>query len=227
MFTRPRRCRGPIGTMASAPRCRWFPPSRRPRCAGRAARRDRSRCRARCLVHPAGRRCASPLSRARSSNDKNQGETIFRQIDVFDRVAGSRARKSNVVLVATKSAIAFRLASDRANNAGRPRCVPPISGRRRSSTHSIEGVSMVSPRKMPSVSLPLLVRRNTFGIGQAGSCDSSRATARGESASMPAPLRRRALFARTRSRHRVFPRRRASRRPPTSRRRSPGLRDRP
>src|SRR5208283_2284081 len=121
------------------------------------------------------------LARPPSSNDKNHGETIFRQIDVFDRVAGSRARKSNVSLPSTESATALRLASDRANNAGSP----PIRSAHRnpssaSSTHSIEGVFIVSPRKIPSVSLPLLVSRKTFGIGHDGSCDSSLATARGD-----------------------------------------------
>ena len=37
-----------------------------------------------------------------------------------------------------------------------------------SSTHSIDGVLIVSPLKMPSVSLPFEVRRNIFGSGQAG-----------------------------------------------------------
>ena len=37
-----------------------------------------------------------------------------------------------------------------------------------SSTQSIEGVLIVSPSKMPSVSLPPEVRRKIFGSGQAG-----------------------------------------------------------
>ncbi len=44
---------------------------------------------------------------------------------------------------------------------------------------------MVSPLKMPSISLPSLARRKTFGTGQAGTFDSMRATARGESTIMP------------------------------------------
>ena len=44
---------------------------------------------------------------------------------------------------------------------------------------------MVSPSKMPSTSFLSLVRRNSFGIGHAGSYDSSRAAARGERISMP------------------------------------------
>ena len=37
-----------------------------------------------------------------------------------------------------------------------------------SSTQSIEGVLMVSPLKVPSISLPPLVSRKIFGNGQAG-----------------------------------------------------------
>src|SRR5215467_12600481 len=44
---------------------------------------------------------------------------------------------------------------------------------------------MVSPSKMPSLSLPPLVMRKIFGNGQAGLWVSSRSTARGESTSMP------------------------------------------
>ena len=34
--------------------------------------------------------------------------------------------------------------------------------------HSIDGVLIVSPRKIPSISLPLLVMRKIFGSGQGG-----------------------------------------------------------
>ena len=37
-----------------------------------------------------------------------------------------------------------------------------------SSTQSIEGVLIVAPSKMSLASLPALVMRNSFGIGQAG-----------------------------------------------------------
>ena len=37
-----------------------------------------------------------------------------------------------------------------------------------SATQSIEGVLIVSPAKMPSMSLPPLVRRKIFGSGAAG-----------------------------------------------------------
>src|SRR5271163_2942283 len=49
----------------------------------------------------------------------------------------------------------------------------------------MEGVLMVSPSKIASLSLPPLVRRKIFGNGQAGLWLSSRATARGESTSIP------------------------------------------
>ena len=48
-----------------------------------------------------------------------------------------------------------------------------------SSTASMDGVLIVSPLKMPSISLPPLVRRNSLGSGQAGLWLSRRATARG------------------------------------------------
>src|SRR6516225_3067675 len=44
---------------------------------------------------------------------------------------------------------------------------------------------MVSPTKMPPLSLPPLVMRKIFGIGQVGVYVSSRATARGDKISMP------------------------------------------
>ena len=69
---------------------------------------------------------------------------------------------------------------------------PPISSAQRnpssaSSTQSIEGVLMVSPRKIPSISAPPAVRRKILGIGQGGVWLSSRSAARGPSAIMPCP----------------------------------------
>ncbi len=54
-----------------------------------------------------------------------------------------------------------------------------------SSTASIEGVLIVSPWKMPSISLPLLVRRKIFGSGRPELYVSSRSTARGLRTIMP------------------------------------------
>ena len=69
---------------------------------------------------------------------------------------------------------------------------PPIEAAQRSpssasSTASSEGVLMVSPLKMPSISLPPLASWNSLGTGQAGTWLSSLATARGDSAIMPWP----------------------------------------
>src|SRR6516165_10304119 len=49
----------------------------------------------------------------------------------------------------------------------------------------MDGVLMVSPAKMPSLSLPPLVMRKIFGIGHGDLQLSSRATARGDKISMP------------------------------------------
>src|SRR6516225_3971630 len=49
----------------------------------------------------------------------------------------------------------------------------------------MDGVLMVSPTKMPSLSLPPLVIRKSFGIGHGGLQDSIRVTARGDKISMP------------------------------------------
>ena len=80
----------------------------------------------------------------------------------------------------TQRSSAAALASARAISASRP----PIrsaqsSANSQSSTHSIEGVLIVSPLKMPSISLPPLVRRKIFGSGRGAGSRSSRSTARG------------------------------------------------
>ena len=54
-----------------------------------------------------------------------------------------------------------------------------------SSTQSIDGVLIVSPLKMPSMSLPPFVMRKILGSGRGGVKLSRRSTARGESAIMP------------------------------------------
>ena len=99
----------------------------------------------------------------------NQGSTTLRHTEVQDRVSGARARKSTQSVSATQSAITARLASDRVISAfSPPISEPQINPSKASSTQSIDGVLMVSPRNMPSISLPLEVRRKIFGIGQAG-----------------------------------------------------------
>ena len=49
----------------------------------------------------------------------------------------------------------------------------------------MDGVLIVSPLKMPSISWPPATRRNTLGSGRGGTKLSSRSTARGDSTSMP------------------------------------------
>src|ERR1700761_5060203 len=49
----------------------------------------------------------------------------------------------------------------------------------------MDGVLMVSPSKMPSTNLPLLVMRKILGIGHDGVWLSSLATARGDNTNMP------------------------------------------
>src|SRR5262249_42187444 len=95
--------------------------------------------------------------------------TTFRQTEVFERVRGSRARKSTHGVTATQSAIALALASARATSAGRPP-IPfdQVSASIQSSTHSIEGVLMVSPSKIASFNFPPLVMRKSLGSGQGG-----------------------------------------------------------
>ena len=94
---------------------------------------------------------------------------MARQTEVGERVPGSTARKPAQALRSTQAVMAARLRSQRSISAGRP---PMLSAQRRpssaSSTASIEGVLIVSPLKMPSISLPPLVSRNSFGSGQAG-----------------------------------------------------------
>src|SRR3546814_13299217 len=106
---------------------------------------------------------------ASASSERNQGSTIFRQIEVQERVSGRSARKSAQPEDAAQSATVARFFSERWMSAFRP---PMPSAHFRpssaSSTASIEGVVMVSPLKTPSISLQPLVRRKRFGSGQAG-----------------------------------------------------------
>src|SRR6516165_7444177 len=95
---------------------------------------------------------ATPLTNAACASAESfatDGSTTFRHTDVLERTAGSRAKDSLHGVDATQSAITLALASARAINA----LSPPIdfaqaSVSRYSSTHSIDGVLMVSPSKM-------------------------------------------------------------------------------
>src|SRR5690606_22201315 len=109
-----------------------------------------------------------------------------KQIDVDERVSRRDARKSTHGVLSTHADTALKLASDRAIVAfSPPRPSTQRSASNTSSTHNIEGVLMVEPRKIPSFNLPPLVRRKILGSGHEGTYDSSRSTARGDSASMP------------------------------------------
>src|SRR5689334_12775115 len=104
------------------------------------------------------------------------GSTTLRQIEVLERVRGSRARKSTQGVRATQVEIARRFASERAIKAFRPPIdFAQVSASSQSSTHIIEGVLTVSPSKIGALSLPPLVMRKIFGNGQAGTWLSSRA----------------------------------------------------
>ena len=112
---RPWRWHRPSRAKASAPRRRCAPRSSRTRCAGRAARRDRRRCRRRRLLCRAT--AARPLTNAACASAASRvtaGSTTFRQTEVLERSAGSAARKSIHGVRATQSAITLALASARA-----------------------------------------------------------------------------------------------------------------
>src|SRR5215207_104418 len=116
---------------------------------------------------------------ASSGSDAIEASVNFRHTEVFERSAASCARKSIHGVRATQSAMTLVLASARAISALRPPTdFAQPSASSQSSTHSIEGVLMVSPSKIASLSFPPLVNRKIFGSGHGGTYDSSRATAR-------------------------------------------------
>src|SRR3954466_2285658 len=109
------------------------------------------------------------LKRSSGDSEQNHGSVISSWIDVQDRVAGSFARKRSHGERSAQAATVARLPSARATSPSSP---PTDSAQRSesiaSSTHSIDGVLIVSPRKIPSISLPPEVMRNIFGNGQGG-----------------------------------------------------------
>src|SRR3954471_22652944 len=109
------------------------------------------------------------LKRSSGDNVQNQGSVISSWIDVQDRVALSLARNCSQGERSTQAATVARLPSARATRPSRP---PTDSAHFNesiaSSTHSIDGVLIVSPRKMPSINLPPEVMRKIFGRGQGG-----------------------------------------------------------
>ncbi len=105
---------------------------------------------------------------------------------MHERVAGSRARKSTHGVRSTQARTVARFASERATSpASPPAPSAQASPSSASSTQSIEGVLIVAPSKIDPSSFPFLVSRKIFGSGRGGVNDSRRATARGDSASMP------------------------------------------
>jgi hypothetical protein len=108
-------------------------------------------------------------ARASPSRASNHGSTILRQIDVQERTLGSPARNAYVLDLSIHAEIAARFDSERAM---RPFTLPTLSAQlsasSASSTHSIDGVLIVAPWKISSSSLPFLVMRKIFGMGQAG-----------------------------------------------------------
>src|SRR5690606_34352471 len=99
-------------------------------------------------------------------------------MEVDERYAGSRARNSTHGVSSTQAERTARFFWERPMSAGRP---PMLSAQRSessaSSTHSIDGVLMVEPLKMSSLSLPPLVMRKILGSGHGGVYDSRRSTA--------------------------------------------------
>ena len=201
------RAIGPVEPGQSAPRGRRSRRWRRTRCAGPAGRRGSRRCRGDALLLEQPRN-ALAKPRAGVVGSAIAGSTIFRHTEVLERVAGSAARKLDPRRCARPSRASTRGIGVGAG-ASAPQAAdalaPSRARRSQSSTHSIEGVLMVSPSKMPSVELAALgqaedLRQRPGGRG-------SRA-ARRRAATGPAchaPPRRPAPSARRRSRHRACP----------------------
>src|SRR5690349_6309088 len=97
------------------------------------------------------------------------GSTIFRRTEIFERVSAFTDRFSTHGVFVIQSNSTFALLSARAISAFRPPTdFAQLSVSSQSSTHSVDGVLMVSPSKMPSLSLPPLVMRKIFGSGHGG-----------------------------------------------------------
>src|SRR5579863_3201165 len=109
------------------------------------------------------------VNRVSGSRLANQGSVIMMQGDVQERLAGASARNSTHGVRSTHSLTTARLPSARATQPSSPPTLSAhFSESSASSMHSIEGVLIVSPRKMPSITLPLDVMRKIFGSGQGG-----------------------------------------------------------
>ncbi len=156
---------------AAAPRGRRPRRSPRPTGAGRAARRGSPRCRRRrppLQARRPGRLMKLRLARGRQRLRRRGRRSSGRSRSRTGSRAAARGNRPRAC-APTQPSITSRLAALRAISASRP----PIrsaqaSPSSASSTASIDGVLIVSPRKTPSISLPLAVRRSSFGSGQGG-----------------------------------------------------------
>ena len=99
----------------------------------------------------------------------NHGSVILNCGEVQEIVAGSSARGSAQGHFSTQPRSVVKLRSDLAISPSRPPTDSAhFSESSASSTHSIEGVLIVSPRNTPSINLPLEVNRKSLGSGQGG-----------------------------------------------------------
>src|SRR2546423_886424 len=99
----------------------------------------------------------------------NHGSVILNCGEVQEIVAGSSARGSAQGHFSTQPRSTPRLRSHLAiKPASPPTHSAHFSESSASSTHSIDGVLIVSPRNTPSISLPLEVSRKSLGSGHGG-----------------------------------------------------------
>src|SRR5581483_9865311 len=99
----------------------------------------------------------------------NHGAVILRHTDVLERIALSAARKPIHLRPLANFSSTPRLACERAIRPLRPPTLSPhLKPSIASSTHSSEGVLIVSPLKIASENLPPEVMRKIFGSGHAG-----------------------------------------------------------
>ena len=107
---------------------------------------------------------------ASASSVVNHGADSFRQIEVEERAARVFRQEIDPVRARDPFRDGGEIGlAERAISAGRP---PMRSAQRNpssaSSTHSIEGVLMVAPLNMSSISLPPEISRKIFGSGRGG-----------------------------------------------------------
>ena len=142
-------------------------PWRRTRCEGPAAHRDRRRRRG---PRPPSRAATRSSWRPRPGLRVGSGDLGIDDLEA-DRGVGPGRRilgqEIDPGVRSTQPASTSKLASERASapEAADPR---PLQRVEIVLDASIEGVLMVAPSKMSRLTLPPLVMRNIFGIGQGG-----------------------------------------------------------